>query len=193
VASILVVCTGNVCRSPIAEVALRTKLTDRFGDRAPVVSSAGTAGWEGSGAVWESVKVAAERGFDIDAHVAQELTPAMVEEADLIVCMAAEHRDAVRSSSDDALPRTFTLKGLVTLLEQLPPVPAGADPDSLTARVAEAAAIAGPPNGSGEFVDEDVADPLGSSMEAFRAIAWEIDDRTDALVVGLYGPVPAHS
>jgi protein-tyrosine phosphatase len=190
VPSILVVCTGNVCRSPIAEAALRTKLTGLFGDRAPVVSSAGTAGWEGSGAVWESVKVAAERGFDIEGHVARELTPDMVDEADLIVCMAAEHRDSVRSSSVDALARTFTLKGLAALLEQLPPVSVDADPDTLAARVAEAAAIAGP-SGSSEFVDEDVADPLGASMEAFRAVAWEIDDRTDALVAGLYGPPPA--
>ncbi len=116
----------------------------------------------------------------------------MVEDADLILCMAAEHRDAVRSGSGDAVGRTFTLKGLVRLLEQLPPVPAGADPDSLAARVAEAAAIAGQ-SASGELMDEDVADPLGSSMEAFRAIAWEIDDRTEALVVGLYGPAPANT
>ncbi|MGZ8625275.1 MAG: arsenate reductase/protein-tyrosine-phosphatase family protein, partial [Actinomycetota bacterium] len=46
-ASILVVCTGNVCRSPVAEGLLRAALERRFGERAPVVASAGTAGWEG--------------------------------------------------------------------------------------------------------------------------------------------------
>jgi protein-tyrosine phosphatase len=82
-ASILIVCTGNVCRSPIAEAALRAALTERFGNRAPAVSSAGTAGWEGSGAVGGSVEAAAERGHDIGDHVARMLTPAMVGDADL--------------------------------------------------------------------------------------------------------------
>ncbi len=62
-ASILLVCTGNICRSPIAEAALRAKLSVRFADRAPHVSSAGVAGWEGSGAAPEAVQAAAERGL----------------------------------------------------------------------------------------------------------------------------------
>jgi protein-tyrosine phosphatase len=187
-ASILIVCTGNVCRSPIAEAALRDALTQRFGNRAPVVSSAGTAGWEGSGAVRESVEAAAERGHDIADHVPRMLTQAMVGDADLVLCMAAEHRDAIGSvGSHDAEARAFTLKELVRLLEELPPVAAGAGPETIAGRVAQAAAArlsgaATPP------WDEDIVDPLGLSMEAFRAIAWEIDEWIERLVVGLYGP-----
>src|SRR5512133_3699358 len=138
-ASVLIVCTGNVCRSPIAEAALRAALTERFGNRAPAVSSAGTAGWEGSGAVAGSVEAAAERGHDISDHVARMLTPAMVGDADLVLCMAAEHRDAILSvASDAAGERAFTLKELVRLLDELPPA-SGADPETLAGRIAQAA------------------------------------------------------
>lgn len=186
-ASILIVCTGNVCRSPIAEAVLRSALTERFGSRAPAVSSAGTAGWEGSGAVAGSVEAAAERGHDIGDHVARRLTPAMVGEADLVLCMAAEHRDAIRSvASEDAVARAFTLKELVRLLEELPPA-AGADPETLVGRVAEAAAARRSGAATNPW-DEGIVDPLGLSMEAFRAVAREIDEWIERLVVGLYGP-----
>ena len=66
--AILVVCTGNICRSPMAEGFLRDALLRRFGERTPVVSSAGTIGWTGSPASPESVIAAAERGSDIESH-----------------------------------------------------------------------------------------------------------------------------
>jgi protein-tyrosine phosphatase len=185
--SVLIVCTGNVCRSPIAEAALRAALTDRFGNRAPAVSSAGTAGWEGSGAVGGSVEAAAERGYDIGDHVARMLTPAMVGDADLVLCMAAEHRDAIRSvASDGAGARAFTLKELVRLLEELPPA-AGTDPETLADRVAEAAA-ARRSGAAANPLDEDIVDPLGLSIEVIRAVAWEIDEWIERLVAGLYDP-----
>ena len=185
-ASILIVCTGNVCRSPIAEAALRAALTERFGNRAPAVSSAGTAGWEGSGASGGSIEAAAERGHDIGDHVARLLTPAMVGDADLVLCMAAEHRDAIRSIASE---RAFTLKELVRLLEELPPA-AGAEPEALAGRVAEAAAARRSGAATNPW-DEDIVDPLGLSMEAIRAVAWEIDQWIERLVAGLYDPSPA--
>ena len=70
---ILVVCTGNICRSPMAEGFLRAALVERLGEAAPVVTSAGTAGWDGSGAMDESIRAAQERGVDIRAHLARRL------------------------------------------------------------------------------------------------------------------------
>lgn len=182
-ASILVVCTGNVCRSPIAEGALRAALAARLGDRAPAVSSAGTTGWEGSPAMPESVEAAADRGLDISAHTARHLLPEHVGAADLVLGMAAEHREAVARAVPDAAPRTFTLKELVRLLASLPEVEA---PETLQQRVTRADALrrdgfVGNPR------DEDIVDPLGQPVETYRAIAWEIDEWCGRLAAGLAG------
>ena len=172
--SILVVCTGNVCRSPIAEAAISRSLRHRLGDDAPKVSSAGTAGWQGSGPTPQAIEAAAELDLDISGHVARMLIPELVEAADLIVCMAAEHRDEVDSR------KAFTLKELVRLLDSLPP--AGADTWTSRVEQAESARDAGAET---NLWDQDVQDPMGLSFEAYRAIAWEIVEWSDRLAAGL--------
>jgi protein-tyrosine phosphatase len=188
--SILVICTGNICRSPMAEGFLHTTLRRRFGDRAPSVASAGTTGWEGSRAMPESVEAAEERGVDISGHVAHRLIRGDVFDADVVVAMAAEHRDAVSRAMPEAAARTFTLKELVRLLEALPPPTRPLVPDDLPDRVAKAdelrrGGFAGNPH------DEDIVDPLGLPLESFRAIAWELDEWTARLAQSLYGSAPA--
>jgi protein-tyrosine phosphatase len=170
---ILVVCTGNICRSPIAEGALRAALRRTLGDRAPDVESAGTSGWEGSPAMPESIEAAAERGIDISSHVARRLTRRHVLEADAVVAMASEHRDAVIRAMPEAAGRTFTLKELVRLVEALPPaLDEGAD---LAQRVGAADELRRSGFG-GNPHDEDIVDPLGLPLASFRAVAWEIDE-----------------
>ncbi len=185
--SILVICTGNICRSPIAEGLLRDALQRRFAQRAPEVSSAGTSGLEGSGAMPESVQAAAELGVDISGHVARRLTAATADLPDLLLCMASEHRDMLANGSDRD-DRAFTLKELVRLVETLPVPASDAGPDNLSERIATANAArhagAVPPSR-----DDDIADPLGQPLEAYRAIAWELETWTDRLVDGLFGTV----
>ena len=183
----LVICTGNICRSPIAEGSLRGALNARFGPDAPCVDSAGTQGWEGSPAQPGSVAAAAERGIDITRHVARLLTAEMLADADLVLAMAGEHSEVVgRMDPEVRAARTFTLKELVRLLEALPPVEAGTVVGSLRARVAQAnelreGGFAGNPH------DHDVADPLGQPQHAYGAIAWELDAWIDRLMTGLFG------
>jgi protein-tyrosine phosphatase len=172
---ILVVCTGNVCRSPMAEGFLRAALVERLGDAAPAVSSAGTAGWDGSGAMEESIRSAEERGVDIRAHQARKLHGAMLEDAELIVCMAAEHREAIVGAMPDLETKTFTIKELVRLLERAP----AAGP--LTARGAAAAAAR---NGSSPK-SEDVRDPLGDPIDGYREVADELYDLSGRLAIAL--------
>jgi low molecular weight protein-tyrosine phosphatase len=183
--SILVVCTGNICRSPIAEGFIRNDLVRRLGDRAPVVSSAGTGGWEGSPAMPGSVRAASEREVDISGHAARALTPAMVGSADLIVCMAGEHRDAIIGMDPAAEPKTYTLKELVRLLDRLPPAD-GDIPDQLADRLDRVGGVRAE-GFAGNPLDEDIADPLGQPLEAYRAIAWELDQWSQRLVDGFYG------
>ena len=182
--SVLVVCTGNICRSPLGEGFLRRALRARLGDATPEVGSAGTIGWEGSGATPESVEAGAERGLDVSGHVARRLVPELVDEAVLVVTMTAEHRDEVVTMAPSAATRTFTLKELTRLAEALP---APTDPVDLEERVATAATLR-----SGGFegnpYDEDVTDPLGSPLDTYRAIAWEIETYVDRMAEALMGP-----
>jgi protein-tyrosine phosphatase len=188
-ASILVVCSGNICRSPVAEGLLRRGVQRRFGVEAPEVSSAGTIGLEGSPATRESVQAASERGVDIAEHRARRLSDEMVQRADLVVCMAGEHRAAIAQRVPSSIDRTFTLKELTRLLED----DAQTSPRGeavLATRAAEAAA-ARRAGGSTNPLDEDIVDPLGMPLETYRAIAWELDEWIERMLAGLFGPVAA--
>jgi len=97
---ILVVCTGNICRSPMAEEFLRRRLAEALsmppedlGRHAFHVSSCGTAGWEDSPATPEAIKVAKALGFDLRAHRGRLCTPALLGAAHRVWVMTAEHRD----------------------------------------------------------------------------------------------------
>ena len=186
--SILVVCTGNICRSPIAEGLMRKALTSRFGAGAPTVSSAGIWGVIGSSATPEAVAAAEERGVDIRNHVARRVSGMPPIDDDLVLGMAREHRDALVDLDERLRDRTFTLKEFVRLVESLPPADDGDPSVSLRGRVAQAAA-ARADGFSGNPHDEDVVDPLGLPMQSYRAVAWELDEWIARLVDGLFGPV----
>ncbi|WBQ05711.1 low molecular weight protein-tyrosine-phosphatase [Kribbella sp. CA-293567] len=101
-----VVCTGNICRSPVGEVVLRAKLAEA-GIEDVVVTSSGTDDWH-SGDPMDSRAAAAlaRRGYDGSAHRAQEFRGSWWLERDLVLAMDSGHLTALRrrGGSDTAVP-----------------------------------------------------------------------------------------
>ena len=93
--NILFVCTGNTCRSPLAE-ALARRIAERRGITDMRVSSAGTSAWDNSPASDGALLVGMERQLDLATHRARKLTPAIVSEADLIFVMTPGHLEQVK-------------------------------------------------------------------------------------------------
>jgi protein-tyrosine-phosphatase len=93
---VLFVCTGNTCRSAMAESIARRLVAER-GLKDIEVASAGTAAWEGSSASDGAVLVAIERNSDIAAHRARLLTREIVDSSDLILAMGPHHLERIEA------------------------------------------------------------------------------------------------
>lgn len=124
--SVLFVCTGNTCRSPMAEVIARALVAER-GLGPVAVSSAGVAADDISGASEGSLLVAMERGLDLSAHRSRQLTPNAVAAADLILTMSGSHLLATEGMGGRG--KTYLLSDYATRGESRRPVsdPIGSD------------------------------------------------------------------
>jgi protein-tyrosine phosphatase len=101
---VLFVCTGNTCRSPMAEALCKKLLADRLGcavedlpARGFLVMSAGLGAIRGEPAALEAVEVAHELGADLNSHSSRPVTPELLTQADVIVGMTGSHLSAVAS------------------------------------------------------------------------------------------------
>ena len=109
VSSILFICTGNSCRSIMAEGLMRKSLYE-LGKERIEVASAGTMATNGMPPTDETVKVMKEAGVDVSDFKAKSVTPEMVRKADLILVMEPMHKDSVLRKAPQASSKTFLLK-----------------------------------------------------------------------------------
>lgn len=164
--SIIVVCTGNICRSPVGEWILKHALSDGFS-----VSSAGTHAMSGHAATDEAIKfVRSSVGGSLD-HSAQQLTRDLAESFDLVIAMSSEHRAWIAREAPRVVRRTFTLKELALLLGELP---GDARFDSLRALALAVSRLR--PRLAGSGVDLDIADPYGGPAEGYDYSFREVLD-----------------
>lgn len=103
---VLVVCTGNTCRTPMAVAILRERLSDT--DIPAEVRSAGTQALDGAPAHFEAQAVARAAGLDLTDHRSQPLTPDLVRWADIVLGMSRRHVVAAREMDDAADVRLLT-------------------------------------------------------------------------------------
>lgn len=124
VKKVLFVCTGNSCRSVMAEGLLRHLL--KRSDREVQVLSAGVGTSGGMGPTQETVDVMDKEGVDVTLHLSQPATQTLIRSADLILVMDDYHRATVIGRVPDAANKTFLLKPF--LAPELPDDPAIPDP-----------------------------------------------------------------
>lgn len=185
--AILTVCTGNICRSPLAEQMLRTRLADTVEPGRPVgspgfeIGSAGLHAVVGSPMDPDAAAQLRAHGGDPAGLIGEQLSADHADAADLILTMTRGQRDEVVRRHPRAARRTFSLAEFAALASAAPPAsgPVERDPRAVidragrsrsTARLAEA---------------DDVPDPIDASLEVHRAVADQIVRLVDVVASAL--------
>jgi protein-tyrosine phosphatase len=187
--AILTVCSGNICRSPLAEQLLRVGLAPW-----PEVklASAGTIGLTGQSMPAQAADLSRHFGGDPSTHVAQVLTAEHLATADLVFAMSREHRRAIVELVPRAIRYTFTIREFARLIGELTDddlEEAAALPlDDVAGRFSTLVGLAASQRGSVAplaSTDDDVVDPYRRSDEVYVESAQQLVPAVNA-VVGLF-------
>ena len=165
-------CTGNICRSPMAEGLLRRALDDR-GIGGVEVSSTGTWGLDGSPATEYAAAAARSSGVDIARHRARSFTERLAEDADLIIAMTSVHLREGDEMAPGSAARTRLLKELAHLEPE--PLPQASSPEERLA-----ALLAAPRPHYVRAMDLD--DPMGLPLVVYERCRDQIAEGVDRLM-----------
>jgi protein-tyrosine phosphatase len=185
--SLLTVCSGNICRSPLAEQLLRVGLGTWPGVS---VASAGTVGLRGRGMPDQAAALSRQFGGDPSAHVARELTVEHLTSSNLVLAMSREHRRAIAELSPRAIRYTFTLREFARLVHDLTDddlsEAASLPLDNTAARFASVVGLTAaqrgmvPPPENPD--DDDIVDPYRQSDNVYTESARQLVPAVTAVV-----------
>jgi protein-tyrosine-phosphatase len=164
---ILFVCTGNTCRSPMAEGLCRSFLAQFHLQDEVDVASAGLQALDGGQVSLEAVGVMAEKGIDLSGHRTSCLTAARVQWADLILTMEERHRHYLLQQFPEAAGKVWVLKEYV------------ASPEAASGQPA-------PQAGPGWPGRHDIPDPIGRPAEVYSQCAMELSGAIADLCLDIY-------
>jgi protein-tyrosine phosphatase len=191
--TVLHVCMGNICRSPMAERLLHLALRARVGDRVDELflsHGAGTGGWHvGEPMNPPAARQVVHRGGDSTGFKARKLDTAMIEASDLILCASSDQVDYVVRLRPDAASRTFVLGEFGRLLADLPLAELPAADHSVRGIALVAAADAARLDPAGRRAPahrtDDLDDPWGKPDREFARVADEIERTVVPLAMAL--------
>jgi protein-tyrosine phosphatase len=172
---VLVVCTGNISRSPMTELLIRATTDPRSG---LTVSSAGVHALVGQPMDRGAALALGEIGLDPREHRARQFEPTMATEADLILTAERYHLEIVLHEAPSALRRTFMIKELARITPHLRP----GTPQNV---IAQAAVVRGMAPRPKDPTADDVADPHGQPVRASRVALGELHTAVQAIVGAL--------
>lgn len=109
---VLFVCTGNVCRSPMAEALLNAKIRRAGDDGKLIARSAGTWALENQPASGHAITVMAECGIDISSHRGHTVTREGLATAEVVIVMTRSHRDALSAEFPESRPKLHLMSEL---------------------------------------------------------------------------------
>ncbi|MEP7192687.1 MAG: low molecular weight phosphatase family protein [Actinomycetota bacterium] len=194
-ARILIVCTGNICRSPFIERLLQRELDARgsgFGQGGIIVRSAGTGALVGSPMDPQAAAQLLAHGGDPSGFRARELTTALIAESDLVLTATRQHRGRVTAMLPAAMRRVFTFCDFADLVEGIEApgdlAGAGSAPSGLAHWVRQLTEKAAASRGLKPPLQPDLADivdPYRLEDEVFATMAQQIVEPMPVVVRSL--------
>ena len=184
---ILLVCTGNICRSPLAEQLLRARF-QALGLQAEV-RSAGTRAMVASPMTDEAAALALKYGAHSIDHSARQLTEQLVADADLILTATRDHRREVVTLLPKATRYTFTLNQFARLVSAAEAEPSASAFSAFVASIAATRGLHPSPNPP---TLDDIDDPYRQSAAVYSRVAAIIDDSVTTIAAALAPALREH-